>query len=222
MGLIVTSVSMQAPPAPTCAVWLPTLRMEMLFGATTSIVSVAEAVPTFSVTVTLAAVAGAVQRKVVDAAPVAVPAEAVHVPAALPVKTTSSPTPTLLRVFAAPDGAALTVALVIVGPAGAAGGGMPGAGAGVGVGAGEGDGPVWIGADGALSATSAWPTGPSSSSASRAVEPAGGAVSATFAKDHSAGGAESRASSRSSEETARAADGIRAAAGRCARANVAN
>ena len=46
---------------------------------------------------------------------------AFQVPRARPVKSTTSPTPTSLRVFAAPDGAALTVALEIVGPTGATG-----------------------------------------------------------------------------------------------------
>lgn len=58
-------------------------------------------------------VAGAVQRKVDELAPVAVPILAVQVPAALPVRSTCSPTPTRVRLLAAPDGAAFTVALVM-------------------------------------------------------------------------------------------------------------
>src|SRR5687768_2927445 len=115
-----TSVSMHAPPAPTSDVWLLTFLIEMESGGTTVTVLVADCVPTVSVMVAVVVdvVAGAVQRNVVELAPVGVPMLAVQVPAALPVKSTASPTPTRVRVLAAPDGAAFTVALVMVGAVG--------------------------------------------------------------------------------------------------------
>jgi hypothetical protein len=114
---------MHAPPAPTSAAWLPTFRIEIVAGGTTVIVMEADCLPTLSVMVAVVGdlVAGAVQRKFVELGPLRVPMLAVHVPATLPVKSTTSPTPTRVRVAGAPDGAAFTAALVMVGAADAAG-----------------------------------------------------------------------------------------------------
>src|SRR5580765_3681204 len=194
----------------------------MSLGLMTSIESVTVLAPTLSVMVTFAAVAGAVQRKVAAAAPVAVPAEAVHVPDALPVNTTISPTPTFLRVFAVPSGAALSVALVIVGPVGAAGAGV-GAGVGVGAGTGAGGGGAagagvgdGAGDGGAGVPASVCPRNPSRFSVSRAVVP----LTETFANEKPAGGAtQGCGPSCSSADGALAIGPLRATAGRWTRAN---
>src|SRR5262249_61586618 len=94
----------------------------MLFGASTLIVLVASWVPTLSLIVTIPGLSGAVHTNLVSWAPVVgVPSLAVHVPAAEPVKVTSSATPTTKRVLG-PVGAAHVVDEVIVGAPPAAAG----------------------------------------------------------------------------------------------------
>jgi hypothetical protein len=146
-------------------------------GGTTVIVLVTDCVPAVSVmvAVVLVVTAGAVQRNVVELAPVVVPMLPAQVPAALPVKSTTSPTPTRVRVLAPPDGAAFKVALVMVGATGADGVGADGVGV-LGVGA-VGVGAVGVGDDvtgGGDVGVPPFPVGPSrSSSALTAVDPEG-------------------------------------------------
>jgi len=136
--------------------------------------------------VTVAAAAGAFQSHDRADGPAGVPADAVHVPTALAPKATSSPTPTRLRVSAAPDGALFIVRLAIAGAevvAGEAGetGDVGAAGAGA---------AGCVGGAGCAGAVSAalWPTGPSRSSASSAVEPVRRGAIDMSANDHGAAG----------------------------------
>src|ERR1041385_6456307 len=87
----------------------------MAFGSSTFMVADAVFEPTCRVTVTAAARSGAVQVNEVPLPVTGDPPLAVHVPAALPVKTTLSPTPTWSRDFGDPSGAWKSVWCVMVG-----------------------------------------------------------------------------------------------------------
>src|SRR4051812_13305226 len=113
---------MPAPCVPAANVKSePIFVPKMSVGSSTLIVLVAFSLPTVSSIFTVAARSGAVQTSFVLLAPVAgLPLLAFQVPAALPVKVTSSPTPTVSRVLGLPSGALKVVSELIAG--GAAGG----------------------------------------------------------------------------------------------------